>query len=499
MPNFGAPMGSFPSSNPPISQSSISDLPVSEPLHPSNPLPSEPSTSETPISNPLPSGRPAPDAPISDGPLSDAPLCDAPTSNTPLPNPHTPTTPQLPILIIGAGLGGLTLAQSLKKASIPFRLFERDPTSTWRPQGYRLRINGDGAAALQQSLSPELWTLFEKTCCAVSLGETDINAVNGIVEACRSGGGPALRGINPYTCDRTVLRDILLTGLAEDIAFGKVYQHYELSPSGTKITAHFTDGSTATGVLLVGADGGRSLVRKQFLPTHKPLDTDGCTIYGKTLMSPRLLSTFPESAMRWMTLVVDHTPITHTLDVDNTPLTLLLEPIRFPAAPEGVTLPENYIYWTLISRKATFGLSDAEILALTPAAAAALSLDITESWHPGLRSLLELQDVAQSSPLRIASAHPDIPAWEPSARVTLLGDAIHVMSPTGGVGAVTALRDGANLARELVEGGVSAESVGRYEEAMRAYAGMSIRRSLMGGRKIFGQRGFDECKIMEMY
>ncbi|MCJ1244520.1 hypothetical protein MMC30_001718 [Trapelia coarctata] len=479
-PSPNPPPSDLPISNPPIAQSSTSDLPVSEPLPASDTTISEPPVSDAPVSDALPSS-----ALLSENPTSD-----------PLPS----SNPRPPILIIGAGLGGLTLAQGLKRASIPFRLFERDPTSTWRPQGYRLRINGDGAVALQQSLAPELWTLFEQTCCAVSLGETDINAVNGIVDACRSGGGgPPIRGMHPYTCDRTVLRDILLTGLEEDISFGKVFQKYEISEDGGSVTAFFADGSDATGVLLVGADGGRSLVRKQFLPQHKPLDTDGCCIYGKTLMSPALLATFPATAMRWMTLVVDHTPITHTLDIDNSPLTLLLEPIRFPAPPAGAPLPENYMYWVLISRKPTFALTDAEILALTPSLAAQLSLEITGNWHPAIRCLLELQDVTQSSPLRIASAHPDIKPWQPSARVTLIGDAIHVMSPTGGVGAVTALRDGANLARELVEGGVGMESVGRYEGAMREYAGVSIRRSLMGGRKIFGQRAFDECEVMEMY
>ncbi len=70
------------------------------------------------------------------------------------------------ILIIGAGLGGLFLAQGLKKANIPFRIFEKDPSKAWRAQGYRIRISSEGAAALAKNLSEELWQLFEETCAS---------------------------------------------------------------------------------------------------------------------------------------------------------------------------------------------------------------------------------------------------------------------------------------------------------------------------------------------
>jgi 2-polyprenyl-6-methoxyphenol hydroxylase-like FAD-dependent oxidoreductase len=44
------------------------------------------------------------------------------------------------VLLIGAGIGGLALAQGLKKAGIRFSVYERDDAPTSREQGYRLHI-----------------------------------------------------------------------------------------------------------------------------------------------------------------------------------------------------------------------------------------------------------------------------------------------------------------------------------------------------------------------
>ena len=50
------------------------------------------------------------------------------------------------ILIIGAGLGGLTLANAIQKAKAPLRvtILERDRDMASRPQGYGISLNRDG-------------------------------------------------------------------------------------------------------------------------------------------------------------------------------------------------------------------------------------------------------------------------------------------------------------------------------------------------------------------
>jgi 2-polyprenyl-6-methoxyphenol hydroxylase-like FAD-dependent oxidoreductase len=89
--------------------------------------------------------------------------------------------------------------------------------------------------------------------------------------------------------------------------------------------------------------------------------------------------------------------------------------------------------------------------------------------------------------------------WETDPRVTLMEDAIHHMSPTGGVGVVTAIRDAATLAALLAENGPTKENIATYERGMRETAEMSIRRSVAGGKVLFGQGPLEEAKAVDVW
>jgi salicylate hydroxylase len=54
--------------------------------------------------------------------------------------------------IVGADIGGLTLAQGLKREGISVTVFERDLSPDFRQQGYRVTIHYTGVAWLQNCL-----------------------------------------------------------------------------------------------------------------------------------------------------------------------------------------------------------------------------------------------------------------------------------------------------------------------------------------------------------
>ena len=107
----------------------------------------------------------------------------------------------------------------------------------------------------------------------------------------------------------------------------------------------------------------------------------------------------------------------------------------------------------------------------------ALMLEMIPDWHPNLRRLVELSDPTTFSAINIRTSQPLAP-WT-SSSVTLLGDAIHTMTPGRGAGANTALRDARLLCKQLVavrDGQRDIVSaIQGYEEKMHTYGTEAVR------------------------
>src|SRR6185436_10822096 len=97
-----------------------------------------------------------------------------------------------------------------------------------------------------------------------------------------------------------------------------------------------------------------------------------------------------------------------------------------------------------------------------------------------LRELFRRSDPSATFPLQIRTSVPVEP-WA-TGPVTLLGDAVHTMTPGRGVGANTALLDALLLSHQLVavrDGVLSqTEAVSAYERAMLEYGSEAVRESL---------------------
>jgi 2-polyprenyl-6-methoxyphenol hydroxylase-like FAD-dependent oxidoreductase len=101
---------------------------------------------------------------------------------------------------------------------------------------------------------------------------------------------------------------------------------------------------------------------------------------------------------------------------------------------------------------------------------------LMDDWHHALQWLVQMTDVSTVTAFAAKTLMPIQPS--PTQKVTLLGDALHNMTPFRGIGANTALRDAAALHRALV-------AVTRGQDARRNAP------TSTGGRGIFPVRTSD--------
>ncbi|HIC7214759.1 FAD-dependent oxidoreductase [Burkholderia stabilis] len=401
----------------------------------------------------------------------------------------------LHVVIIGAGLGGLCLAQALKRAGIAFDVYERDPAIDSRLQGYRIPIDAAGQRALAACLPAGLYALF-RAAAAQGAGGTRLVTPR---LAPASASPPAGWHTEPDTPDadshadlavnRLTLREILMAGIEDHVHFAHAVDRYRLLPDG-RAHVTFANGASGpvTGDVLVGADGIHSTIRAQLAPAAAPVDTGSVCLYGKT----RLPDGGPASGLARAAALRDATTV---ILADG--CAAILEDMRFrtdlralaaQAIPHGrFTPPDDYFYWAVIGPRERLGLNDAG----TPAALAARLTDalrhVVRGWHPVLRHLLLDTPRSAIAALPVRSGRPGVPL--PAGPVTLLGDAIHPMSPAGGAGANTALRDAEALAALLAEQAAGGSDVGhaltQYAARMRVWATDAVAASARAAAWLF--------------
>ena len=362
------------------------------------------------------------------------------------------------VLIIGGGIGGLCLAQGLRKAGLSAAVYERDQAADLRRQGYRISLNATGAAALRECLPADLFALAVATALRpagrlVFLDEQLQPAFSKPLN--QDPPGSAGFGVN-----RLTLREILLAGL--DVRFGKTFAHYSSAPDG-RVTAHFADGTSATGDLLAGADGTGSGVRRQLLP-DAVIDELGWAIYGRTPFADWVPGVLVDTFNR----------ITSPGGVGMSVATCRpLERVASATArlAPSVTLTDipGYFSWTL-------PLADPQLFRSEAAALHCKAVSLVEAWHPAVRQIIGNADVPATFAVCITSARPVAP-WRAS-HVTLLGDAIHSMSPGRGDGANIALKDAQMLLRALLRAAAGTtsftQSIRGYEADMREYGFQAV-------------------------
>jgi 2-polyprenyl-6-methoxyphenol hydroxylase-like FAD-dependent oxidoreductase len=385
---------------------------------------------------------------------------------------------QLRTIVVGAGLGGLCLAHGLRRQGIAVTVYERDVSLTARRQGYRIHIDGDGDGALAATLPPHLYELFRATA-GTPLPRTPIFDHSlrrlSLVEADDDGVHLAV--------NRLTLRQVLFSGIADAVRFGARFTHYRTDPDG-RVTAYFDDGTSDTADVLVAADGVNSAVRGQYLPHARVVDTGVRQLYGRVPLTAETRDLFLDSMFSVFTPIVG--PDRSFVGV---------APVQYPEPPRaaaarlapGLRLADTGDYMT-VSYGARREVLPDELVAMSGAELRELALRRTAGWHRRVRAMIEHWDADSVFPLALRTSVP-IELW-PATAVTLLGDAVHAMSPAGGVGANCALRDAATLAAALgaaAAGTPLADAIAGYEKAMVDYGFAAVRRSAANGVRIIGQ------------
>lgn len=385
------------------------------------------------------------------------------------------------MLVIGGGIGGLCLAHGLRRAGVSTAVYERTRTRTDWLQGYRIHISPKGAAALHACLPPAQWEAFSATTGKPSAGVAflteqlrDLLFLPRGLNAGRQA-GPEGRH---HSVSRITLRNVLLSGLEDIVYLGKAFTHYEQAPGG-RVTAFFADGTAATGDVLVGADGANSLVRGQYLPQAHRVDTGAVAIAGKLPLISRTRAWLPERLSNCINTIMparDSSMFTAVWEGDQHRLA-----VNDPGLPPGPLFDntQDYVFWAYIAKRGAYPAKrDGDGVRLQDMAASMM-----DGWHPGLLRMVGESDPDTIGTAVIKSMAP-VPAW-PASRVTLLGDAIHNMTPMGGIGANTALRDASLLARKLAHARQETlvSAIGQYEAAMREYGFAAVRQSLRNARQ----------------
>ncbi|MFI5871483.1 FAD-dependent oxidoreductase [Streptomyces sp. NPDC051445] len=335
------------------------------------------------------------------------------------------------LLVIGGGIAGTAAALALDRAGQEAAVYEAHPDSA-EDIGAFLTLASNGMRALAQLDATSAVTAVGFPLTVMRL----LDAEGGQVARAPLGESddPALR----YRCLRRGELGAALRSEAArrgiEVIHGARLASVDSGPEG--VTAHFTDGSSASGDLLLGADGLNSTVRRATAPTARPRYAGQHVFYGYTTTAPKT-------------------------DADE-PACITM--IRGGAAAFGCTTsPDGETYW-FARVCADTPLSTDEIASATPG-----------QWRDLLVPLLR-EDATPAADIVAATTAPvlvtnatEIPNGTPwrRGRTLLVGDAAHAASPATGQGASMALEDAVILAKCLRDAPDTESALTRYETLRR--------------------------------
>ncbi|GAA4317718.1 NAD(P)/FAD-dependent oxidoreductase [Mucilaginibacter gynuensis] len=361
------------------------------------------------------------------------------------------------IAIVGGGPGGLTLARLLQLKGANVKVYERDFSSEARVQGAIVDLHFDSGLKVMEAagLMDAFKASYMQGADKYRMVDKDANIYldEHSLEINDDFGNEHFRP----EIDRGALRNVLAHSLLQDTIVWDSQLENMVQVNDTW-QLRFKNGTTATADIVIGADGYRSKIR--------PYVTDIKALYsGATIIQGEIEN--PETACPEIYRLVNK----GNLIAMGTGKTIAAQPrgdggLTFYAAS---LYPENWVTTSGIN----FNTSN-EVFAYL--------VDYYEDWNPIFFTLFKACTKFVPRPLNY---FPLDQHWDAKANITLIGDAAHLMPPSG-EGVNTAMLDALDLSECLTNGEFESlqAAIAAYEKRMLAKA------AILGQEAIEGIKDF---------
>lgn len=349
-----------------------------------------------------------------------------------------------PVLIAGAGIGGLSAALTLHQIGVPCHIFES--VAEIKALGVGINLQPNAVRELYElGLGPESLATI-----GIEAQEWALVGLNGHDVYTEPRGLRAGYNWPQYAVHRGKLQMLLYRTVLERlgpqaISTGVKVTGYRNHPDGKGVSAilqHRTGArSEVAGSLLIAADGLHSAVRQQMHPTQPPIQWGGAIMWRGVTRA---------------------------------------KPIRTGASFVGLgTHRQRVVFYPISPPDPNTGLADINWIA-------EITVDNKNGWpHGDWNKRVKHEDFIHhftqwnydwiDIPAMIRGAHEvfeypmvdrePVDTWR-DGNVVLLGDAAHVMYPTGSNGASQAIVDARVLGAAMLEHGVNAAALAAYDEKL---------------------------------
>ncbi|GAB2692591.1 NAD(P)/FAD-dependent oxidoreductase [Mucilaginibacter koreensis] len=355
------------------------------------------------------------------------------------------------IAIIGGGPGGLTLARLLHLKGADVKVYERDFSSQARVQGSIVDLHFEsGLKAIEHA------GLTDAFKAAYMPGADQFRIADKHRTICYDDRSQEMNlsfgdaGFRPEI-DRGALRTLLLNSLQPDTVIWDS-QFVSIVQINGAWQLEFKNGTTALADIVIGSDGARSKIRPYVTDIQQQYS--GITIIQGEVDNPEIKCHEIYQLLNQGNLIV--------LD-DGKSITMQ------PRGDGGLTFygsakyPQNWVETSGINFN-----NHTEVYTYL--------VDFYEGWNPIFFKLFKASNHFTPRPLNYVPADQN---WSAQSNITLIGDAAHIMPPSG-EGVNLAMLDALELSECLTNDDFkdTQAAIAAYEEQMRKRAAEELQDSL---------------------